>query len=343
MPKYKGDLQDWLDTEECSQGLRPSKRSQKVASQGSFCLSQEEANAWVVEVFPNQCRVILDPSLTDPLSRELLCTYKRGQLVGRMKKEYRERTPVTVGDRIRVRSIDPLTGVVEGVCVRKNQVSRSVPGNTSSRLVHVLAANLDRLVIVASVRDPEFSLGLVDRFLVAAEFEKIPALLCINKSDLSLGLKNPEWNLYRDLGYEVFEVSAHFSLGLEELVQKILNQTVLFCGQSGVGKTSLLRKLLGSEVGRVGAVNPQTGKGRHTTTGAVLLGGPQSSRWIDTPGVKEFGLFQVSRKTLAQGFPEFGPLACHQNGCQHLGELDCHAKALARYSSYRRIYESLNF
>jgi ribosome biogenesis GTPase len=91
----------------------------------------------------------------------------------------------------------------------------------------------------------------------------------------------------------------------------------------------------------VGDVSDATGKGRHTTTGAVLLHGPGGSRWIDTPGVREFGLAQLSPAKLRQHFPEFAKVGCTQAGCLHLDEAGCQARSLPRYESYRRIYESL--
>jgi ribosome biogenesis GTPase len=195
-------------------------------------------------------------------------------------------------------------------------------------------------VIVVSCFEPDFSIGFVDRFLVGAESEGVSACICVTKIELSHPNEKP-WGIYKALGYPVFEVSSKKELGLTELYQFILGKTSVFCGQSGVGKTSLLRSFLGSDVGKVGNVNGLTGKGRHTTTSAVLLDGPEDSNWIDTPGVREFGLAQVVPKNLASCFPEFRNLSCSQSGCIHLNESDCHAHQLIRYPSYRRILDSL--
>ena len=187
----------------------------------------------------------------------------------------------------------------------------------------------------------------MDRFLIAAEVEKIPVVICITKIDLAEAAGDPAksgdkpWMIYQELKYDVIEVSSKSRQGISQLSEKILGKTVVFSGQSGVGKTSLLRSLLGTDIGRVGEVNEQTGKGRHTTTGAVLLGGPHKSKWIDTPGIREFGLLNVSAEALSSWFPEFQNLPCTQHACLHLEEEGCAAQTLSRYSSYRRIFDSL--
>jgi len=332
-PKFKGDSEDWLDDEDGARqrGARP-KKSNVARSLG---LPPEEANAVVAEVFPNQCRVRLDENQQD-----LLCNYRRAGVVSKSKTEARERTPVAVGDRVLIKHTGESSGIVEGICTRKNRLCRPAPGRDSESLHHVLAANVDLLVIVASAGEPHFSPGLVDRFMIAAEAEGIAVLLCVSKIDLGEPGEKP-WDLYRRLGYSVVEVSSKQGLGIPQIQEQIQGKVVVFCGQSGVGKTSLLRVLLGVDVGRVGKVNESTGKGRHTTTGAVLLEGPGQSQWIDTPGVREFGLVGVSPESLADHFPELRDLSCKITNCLHIDEEGCLAQGLPRYSSYRRIFDSL--
>jgi ribosome biogenesis GTPase len=144
------------------------------------------------------------------------------------------------------------------------------------------------------------------------------------------------------MGFRVLGLSSVAETGIEELRGEIEGRAVVFSGPSGAGKTSLLRKLLSSEeVGRVGEVSTATGKGKHTTTAAILLGGPGGSEWIDTPGVREFGLGEIPPARLASLFLEFRDLACAQAGCLHLDEEGCSARPLERYASYRRILTSL--
>lgn len=339
-PKFRGNSEDWLDDQKPShhnksQGTRPKK----VANARSVGLPEEEGNATVVEVFPNQCRVVQEGA-------SFLCSYRRAEVVGKSKTGSRDRTPVAVGDRVRVsreQSQEGQTsqnGVIEGICVRKNSLSRPVPGKDSEKVHHVLAANIELLVVVASTQEPVFSLGIVDRFLVAAELESIPVFIVITKMDLHQGGQKP-WSIYKDIGYDLLEVSVRQATPLDTLLSKIAGKMVVFCGHSGVGKTSLLRVLLGSEIGKVGKVNELTGKGRHTTTGAVLLEGPSQSKWVDTPGIRAFGLLNISPETLSLHFPEFQNLSCEQEECIHREEPNCAARNLPRYPSYRRILDSL--
>ncbi|MDR3608487.1 MAG: ribosome small subunit-dependent GTPase A [Oligoflexia bacterium] len=348
VPKFKGNSEDWLDNEEESEnasrstGARATQAKKAARQDRAKILPFEESNAVVAEVFPNQCRVRMIG--TGPAS-DLLCSYRRANVI-KSGSAVRERSPVAVGDRVKVERIGSASGIVDAVCERRNYLSRPAPGRENTKIQHVIAANVDELAIVVSVKEPDFSPGLVDRYLVAAAFARIEPVICLTKLDLLLeGAPRPA-DLYRKLGYTVFEVSAKLDWGLDALRKRFENKTVVFSGPSGVGKTSLLRKLLGSEVGRVGEVSAATGKGRHTTTGAVLLGGPseltgQLTGCIDTPGVREFGLGEIPPADLASLFVEFRNLSCDQQGCLHLDEEGCAARDLERYPSYRRILESL--
>lgn len=295
-------------------------------------LEPEAANATVAEVYPSLCQALLDSG------ERLLCTYRRASLLSDGKKE---RSPVAVGDRVQVTPVGATDGVIEGRCSRSNQLSRPAPAREEK--VHVLVANLQRLVIVTSADRPEFSPGIVDRFLVAAHLQGIEPMIVVNKMDLwSQPAEAAPWRTYQAIGYLVVELSAKQGRGVDPLKESLLDQTAAFCGHSGVGKTSLLRSLLDQDIGRVGQVSEQSGKGRHTTTGAVLLGGPGHSRWMDTPGVKEFGLRGLAPEDLRFHFPEFRELECQRRGCLHLlGDEDCQARALARHAGYLRIYHSL--
>jgi ribosome biogenesis GTPase len=286
-----------MDDEGASSGPRGGMRQKKTAK--ATYLEPDQANATVSEVFPKQCRVKVDH--TDRgYPPEFLCSYRRANVVGQAGSESRERTPVAVGDRVLVSRSSPDSGVVEGVCERRNRLMRRAPGREDEKLQHVLAANVDVVVIVASVIAPEFSPGLVDRFLVGAQISAIEPILCITKMDLwSPALERPRpWQMYCDLGIKVIELSIRTGEGIQKIKDQVMGQSVVFCGRSGAGKTSLLTALLGSTAGRVGEVSEATGKGKHTTTSAILLGGPENSQWIDTPGIREFGLAGVKVEDL---------------------------------------------
>ena len=331
VPKFRGDSDDWLDDE--AQGRSSGKMKKPSKARAEF-LNPTEANGTVAEVHPQLCRVIADD---DPRGAGFLCAYRRAGL--RQDTESRERNYVTVGDRVKF-ARQGTQGVVEGVCTRRNSLTRPAPGREGGKMFQAIAANLDTVVIVASATSPVFTPGLVDRFLIATQAAEIRPLICVTKMDVIEGAERP-WKLYSDLGFEVREVSAKKDMGLESLKAELEGQTALFCGQSGVGKTSLLRKLLGTDVGRVNTVSEVTGKGKHTTTSAVLLGGPGDSRWIDSPGIREFGLAGVEPEGLAALFPEFKTIQCHVSGCSHFGEEGCAATSLERYPSYLRIFQSL--
>lgn len=330
MGKYRGDQNSWLD-DQSHRGPRPKKKGN--AQRG---LPEDEATATVAEVFPNQCRVRWDSGL------EMLATYRRAAVLERGKDGPRERAPVAVGDRVKAEKSGD-TAIIAGVSERRNRLVRPAPDHADT-LIHVIVANLDALAIVTATRNPDFSPGLVDRFMVAASAQGIPIILCVNKIDLWIkDVKPPLWSLYRDLGVQVHEVCAKSGTGIDSLRDTLLGKTVAFCGHSGVGKTSVLRKLLGTQIGQIGDVSDFTGKGKHTTSSAILLPGPEETRWIDTPGVREFGLIDVKPETLREHFPELteARAGCALKACLHLEESGCAVRSQGRYSSYRRILESL--
>ncbi|MDD5628322.1 MAG: ribosome small subunit-dependent GTPase A [Elusimicrobia bacterium] len=326
-PKFLGGDERWLDSEDRSP--RP-KHSRKAAPRRGFILRPEEGNAVVAEVFPNQSAVRRDGA-----GERLLCDYRMASLA--VGGAARERSPVCVGDRVRVQA-----GTITGRCERRNQLVRSAP-NSRDPLLHVIAANIDCLVVVAAAREPEFSVGIIDRFLVAASAQGIPALLCVNKTDLLGPGDERPWELYPAAGVPVLETSARSGAGAAELRSRLRGQTAAFCGHSGVGKTSLLRRLLGDEAcGRVAELSAASGKGRHTTSGAVLLPGPKESNWIDTPGIMNFALVGVGRAGLLAHFKELASAAALCGpGCAHEAEPACVLRRLPRYHSYRQILGSL--
>lgn len=343
-PKFRGDSDDWLDDEDSSTSGARGTAPGRARKGDAKIIPASQANAVVAEVYPNQCRVRLYPEARpDESTDEITCSYRRAGVIsntgGAGKAGTKERSPVAVGDRVKVAINADGSGVVKGVCERRNYLARPAPGRDVKN-VHVIASNLDVLVIVASVSKPEFSPGLIDRYLVAAGAAGIEPLLCVSKIDLFEQAERP-WDIYRKIGIRTMETCAKSGIGVPELSRALAGKAVAFCGHSGVGKTSLLRALLGTAVGKVGELSESTGKGRHTTTGAVLLHGPEKSEWIDTPGVREFGLSSVKAEELARYFPEFLQLECARSGCLHADEEGCQATELPRYTSYRRIFDSL--
>jgi ribosome biogenesis GTPase len=278
----------------------------------------------ISEVFPKMANVILDE---DP-SKKILCSYRRGQIVDR-DAEWRERSPVAPGDKVTVHLFGSKDGVIEEVAPRKNFISRKAPGR-EGKIMHTIAANIDFVVITSSLHQPDFSPGLIDRFLIATTAAQVTPLIVINKMDLLSPGERP-WKLYEDLGYRCYPVSSSTGEGLEQLKATLRGKTSVFCGHSGVGKTSLLSKIFGDSVGKTGEVSGATGKGKHTTTVSKLIPAEGDTRFIDTPGIKEFGLLNVGPKELVQYFPELYELQLKHEKYEHL----------PRFESYLRIKAAL--
>jgi ribosome biogenesis GTPase len=253
-----------------------------------------------------------------------------------------------------------LYAVLVRVLPRRNEFRRVHP---SGRSVQTLAANVDRVVVVASAGEPEFRPGFVDRVLVCAGASSIPAALIVNKIDLGLPEDDEELlRVYEGLGIPVFRLSVlkpeTTPDGFERLKQLLSGSRSLLTGHSGVGKSSLMRALdpaLDEAVVRTGDISRQTGKGTHTTTHARLfqldLGGGTAGDVIDTPGVREFTPADTDRRNLWGWFPEIAKLQgqCAFNGCTHTVEQGCAVLAAVergeihprRQQSYLRIYETL--
>ncbi len=330
MPKFRGRTEEWLDDQRSKQSRGPKKKS---GPKESPPLPPEEANGTVAEVFPGQCRVRIDTG------GARLCSYRRANVMAPNPDGIRERSPVAVGDRVKITSNDPQSGVVEGICERSNYLARPAPDRDEG-MIHVMATNLEAVVAVASTRNPDFSSGLLDRFLVAADRGGIAPVIVITKTDLLPSGDARPWKLYTDLGFELFEVSSRDGIGVDAVRARLKGRKVAFCGHSGVGKTSLLSRLVGHSVGRVGDTS-DTGKGRHTTTSAILIEVDDGSAWIDMPGVREFGLVGVTPERLAAHFPELReqPWAIEER-VPNAEELEA-LSSLPRMASYRRILQSL--
>jgi ribosome biogenesis GTPase len=278
----------------------------------------------VTEVFPKMANVILD----EDESRKLLCSYRRGKIVDR-DAEWRERSPVATGDKVKIHAYGSKDGVIEEILPRVNTIARRAPGR-EGKILHTIAANIDFVVVTASLHDPDFSPGLVDRFLIATTTAQIIPVIVINKMDLQVGDEKP-WKLYEDLGYRCYPISAKDEKGIEELRAELRGKTSVFCGHSGVGKTSLLTVLFGEVVGKVGGISKSTGKGKHTTTVSKMIVVGDGTRFIDTPGIKEFGLLNVDPKNLIEHFPELWELQKKREPYDHL----------PRYQTYLKIKAAL--
>jgi ribosome biogenesis GTPase len=245
--------------------------------------------------------------------------------------------PVAVGDRVLVDlheavSGAPVEGVVHEVLPRRSQLVRAAPDDKSGR-VHVLAANIDRLVVVTALANPPLRPGLVDRFLVAAAREGLAPLVVLNKVDLE-GTPDDEGrpltrallDPYRAAAVDVVETSCTTGEGLAALRQHLSTGVSLVVGHSGVGKSSLINAISPGLQLATGDVTGYHGRGRHTTTSTRLLQLSGCEGWVvDSPGLREFALDDVEPADLARLFPGFADLpdACRFSDCRHRAEPGC--------------------
>lgn len=258
------------------------------------------------------------------------------------------------GDRVRVRPADDASWVAEELLPRRNQFMRA----DARGRPQAVAANLDRVVVVIATA-PLPSRDLLDRYLVAVHSLDLEPVIVLNKVELepevlstsgAAGTRTLErLDEYAGLGYEVARTSCKGAPGVGELEPLVRDRTCILVGQSGVGKSSLVRKLVPDLEIQTGALSRVTGKGTHTTTTTRLYDLPDGGHLIDSPGVWEYGLWTLEPGELARGFPEFEAMLghCRFNDCLHRSEPGCAVKAAVedgrihawRYENYLRLLE----
>lgn len=258
---------------------------------------------------------------------------------------------LVTGDKVVWRAGNQQNGIITALQPRVSELCRT---DSSGRL-KAIAANVDLLVIVFAPLPIPYA-NLLDRYLIAAEDAKIKPLLLLNKKDLINEQNKQEFGellaIYRNLGYQVLEVSKHLPETIQQLRTILSDHTSVFVGQSGVGKSSLINTLLPEAGLRVGELSELTNKGAHTTTTARLFHLPTGGNLIDSPGIRDFALTHTSKEIIEQGFIEFKPFLghCRFRNCSHQHEPGCALlQAIAegkinpnRMASYRHILESLN-
>ena len=256
---------------------------------------------------------------------------------------------VVVGDEVHL-AWDAERAMIERIEPRRNSFSRRAAGERVEE--QVVAANLDQVVLVTSLRQPEFKHGLVDRVLAQAAVSGIHAVLVINKTDLGEEREALDFIAeYAPAHVTGYALCAKSGRGVDALLEGCRGKRSLFVGHSGVGKSTLLGKIAPGLELLAGEVNRRTGKGRHTTTAAALLEPEPGLQLIDTPGVRSFGLWGVDEHALEAFFPEIAPHLgdCRFGDCRHVTEPGCAVRAAMergeiserRWESFRHLREEL--
>ena len=277
------------------------------------------------------------------------------RLKGKLRLENRRTTnPVVIGDWVTIEpEKDNSAAVISEVLKRNNYIIRQSARNRTAE--HILASNIDRAFIIATIKQPATTTGFIDRFLLTAEAYHIPSTILLNKMDLynEDDLKQVEFlkSIYSNAGYSVELISAKTDEHLNDVRKMMKDKVNLVAGHSGVGKSTFINKMIPGMNLKVGDVSDYHSKGMHTTTFAEMFHIPEGGFIIDTPGIKEFGILDILLEELAHYFPEMKSrmLHCKFNNCKHINEPKCAIRdavdkgeiSKSRYGSYLAIAEDI--
>ncbi|MFN6944028.1 MAG: ribosome small subunit-dependent GTPase A [Cytophagaceae bacterium] len=276
----------------------------------------------------------------------------KGRLRGKHKlKDLKINNPIAVGDSVIFEpeiSADSVS--ITEILPRENYILRKSVHKTGH--CHMIAANIDQAVLIATITFPRTSTGFIDRFLVSAEAFRIPSVIVFNKSDLLdkelLDYQHQLADMYQSIGYTCLHTSVKLRQGTEEFKKLLTGKTSLLSGHSGVGKSSLINEITGMTL-KTAEVSVFANKGKHTTTFAEMFEIAPETYIIDTPGIKELGLAEIENKDLAHYFPEMRNLLgeCKFHNCRHINEPGCAVRdrvdegelPVIRYESYKSMLE----
>lgn len=298
----------------------------------------------VVEVVSGAYDVKLDA--TDEV---ISCRVKRGA-----STENEHSTLVVVGDYVRVQPLEDRRGLIHHVEERRTHLGRNAVGSREG-MEHVVAANIDILLCVAAADRPDFRRTIIDRYIVAALLGGVEPVVVLNKVDTVDGelaeLLREEVDVYESIGYRTVFTSAVTGEGLDDLCEVLRDRICVLIGQSGAGKSSLSNAILGREVRRTAEVREKDRRGIHTTVGSIMLSTPGGGYLVDTPGLREFGIWDLEPEELDGYFVEFQDYLqnCRYIPCTHTHEPECAVRNAVeqglidegRYASYLAIFESL--
>lgn len=263
--------------------------------------------------------------------------------------------PLAVGDEVEMELENEVenTATIVDILPRRNYITRQSPAHKKQH--HIVAANVDQSLLFATLKDPKTSQGFMDRFLVTCEAYHVPAIIVFNKSDLHRKKEAEKFELlhemYTAIGYKIVKMSVNSLEGVDEVKSLLQDKTTLMSGHSGVGKSSFINAIFPALHLKTQDVSGWSGKGLHTTTFAEMFDLPFGGKLIDTPGMREFGIVDISKQELSHYYPEMKVLIndCQFNNCLHVNEPGCAIKKALeegllyeeRYISYYNILESI--
>lgn len=266
-------------------------------------------------------------------------------------KGIRSTNPVAVGDYVEIITNQEGTAFISAIEDRRNYIIRKSPN--LSKQSHILAANVDQALLVVTVNYPQTSTTFIDRFLASAEAYSVPVILVFNKHDLlskeELHYEKMMCTLYETVGYKCVEISAETGEGVEQLFPILKDKITLLSGNSGVGKSTLINRLIPHASQRTAEISDAHNTGMHTTTFSEMIELPEGGYLIDTPGIKGFGTFDIEKEELTSYFKEIFHFSkdCRFSNCTHTHEPGCavikavedHFIAASRYQSYLSMLE----
>lgn len=266
-------------------------------------------------------------------------------------KDIKSTNPVAVGDYVNITTNQEGTAFITEIEDRRNYIIRR--SSNLSKQSHIIAANLDQCLLIVTINYPETSTTFIDRFLASAEAYSVPVKIVFNKVDAyseeELQYLDAIINLYEHIGYKCFKISAQENIGINQIKQELAGRTTLLSGHSGVGKSTLINKIIPNADLKTANISSYHNKGMHTTTFSEMFPVEENGYIIDTPGIKGFGTFDMEVEEIGHYFKEIFAMSgnCKYNNCTHRKEPGCavidavnkHLISESRYTSYLSMLE----